>query len=217
MERHNSFNPYVNNGGTVVAAVWNNCAVIAADTRLSVGYAIHTRNVSKLKKLTQTCVIGTSGMQADMTALHTLLERQIEMYRYTHHKEPGITAIAQLLSTILYSRRFFPYYTFNILCGVDEQGRGVTCGFDAIGNYGFDSYMAKGTSSSLIMSILDNHLTSKNQQVHEEIKSLEELINVVKGAMTSAVERDIYTGDCAEVIVVDTMVHEPIRMPMRND
>lgn len=101
-------------------------------------------------------------------------------------------------------------------------GRGVTCGFDAIGNYGFDSYMAKGTSSSLIMSILDNHvsflfnwtpthlltvslfilciylmqLTSKNQQVHEEIKSLEELINVVKGAMTSAVERDIYTGMC---------------------
>ncbi|EDO06227.1 Proteasome subunit beta type-1 family protein [Babesia bovis T2Bo] len=217
MEHHSDFNPYVNNGGTVVAAVWNNCAVIAADTRLSIGYAIHTRNVSKLKKLTQTCVIGTSGMQADMHALHSALERQIELYRFKHHREPGISVIAQLLSTILYSRRFFPYYTFNILCGVDENGRGITCGFDAIGNYGFDAYMAKGTSSSLIMSILDNHLTSRNQQKHNEIQSLEELINVIKGAMTSAVERDIFTGDAAEVIVIDSMVHDPIRMPMRVD
>ncbi|GBE61668.1 proteasome subunit beta type protein [Babesia ovata] len=217
MERHTDFNPYVNNGGTVVSAVWNNCAVIAADTRLSVGYAIHTRNASKLKKLTSTCVLGTAGMQADMIALHVTLMRRIEMYKSQHYKEPPFHVIAQLLSTILYSRRFFPYYTFNILCGVDENGRGITCGFDAIGNYGFEPYMAKGTSASLITSVLDNHLTSRNQEKHEEIKSLEELINVVKGAISSAVERDIYTGDCAEVIVIDSMVHEPIRMPMRAD
>ncbi|KAK1442681.1 glutamine phosphoribosylpyrophosphate [Babesia gibsoni] len=217
MKEQGDFNPYVNNGGTVVAAVWNNCAVIAADTRLSVGYTIHTRNCSKLKKLTDTCVLGTAGMQADMMALHSALERQIEAYRYANHKEPGIRVIAQLLSTILYSRRFFPYYTFNILCGVDEMGNGVTCGFDALGNYGFESHMAKGTGASLVTSILDNHLTSQNQQIREDVKSLEELINIVKGAITSAVERDIYTGDCAEVIVVDSIVHEPIRMPMRND
>lgn len=32
-------------------------------------------------------------------------------------------AIAAMLSTILYGRRFFPYYVYNIIGGLDEQGR----------------------------------------------------------------------------------------------
>lgn len=31
-------------------------------------------------------------------------------------------AAAQLLSTMLYGRRFFPYYTINIIAGLDEEG-----------------------------------------------------------------------------------------------
>lgn len=32
-------------------------------------------------------------------------------------------AIAAMLSTILYGRRFFPYYVYNIIGGLDEEGR----------------------------------------------------------------------------------------------
>uniref|UniRef100_A0A3B0N0H4 Proteasome subunit, putative n=2 Tax=Theileria annulata TaxID=5874 RepID=A0A3B0N0H4_THEAN len=189
------FNPYVNNGGTVIAATWNNYAVIAADTRLSQRYLIHTRFSTKLFKLTDKCILGTSGMQADMLALQSVLERQIELYRFTHNREPTFNAIAQLLSTVLYGRRFFPYYTFNILCGIDEQGKGVVCGYDAVGNYNYEKYTAQGTSSSLVISVLDNLLNGNNQKVKPEVNSLEDLVNLVKNAMVSAVERDICTGN----------------------
>lgn len=32
-------------------------------------------------------------------------------------------AIAAMLSTILYGRRFFPYYVYNIIGGLDEEGK----------------------------------------------------------------------------------------------
>lgn len=34
-------------------------------------------------------------------------------------------AIAAMLSTILYGRRFFPYYVYNIIGGLDEEGKGL--------------------------------------------------------------------------------------------
>lgn len=46
---------------------------------------------------------------------------------HNHGKDMSSQAIAQLISTSLYYRRFFPYYTFNVIGGLDEEGM-VTSG-----------------------------------------------------------------------------------------
>lgn len=44
------------------------------------------------------------------------------MYEHVHNKEMNSQAVAQLLSVVLYHRRFFPFYTYNILAGLDKEG-----------------------------------------------------------------------------------------------
>lgn len=71
---------------------------------------------------TDKCVIATAGMQADQLALHKLLQTRLQWYEHQHRKPMSTPAIAQMLATILYSKRFFPFYTFNVLGGVDDDG-----------------------------------------------------------------------------------------------
>ena len=46
-----------------------------------------------------------------------------QWYRHAHAKDMPLRAIARLIQTMLYARRFFPYYVYNILGGIEEDGK----------------------------------------------------------------------------------------------
>lgn len=71
---------------------------------------------------TDKVVLASSGMQADMMTLHKTLRMRLVKYQQNHQKDMSLTAASQMLSNMLYTRRFFPYYTFNVLGGIDEKG-----------------------------------------------------------------------------------------------
>jgi 20S proteasome alpha/beta subunit len=116
------FEAYQNNGGTVVSVSGKDYTIVASDTRLGLGYAIPARYVSRVIKLTNKVVLASSGMQADIATLHKVLRIRLTQYVHTHGKEMSLEAISQMLSNMLYYRRFQPYYTFNVLGGLDQSG-----------------------------------------------------------------------------------------------
>merc|ERR1719409_2450438 len=104
-------------------------------------------------------------MKADAITLHRLLKARIVTYEHKHRKQPSLEAVAQMLSTMLYYKRFFPYYTFNVLAGVDSKGVGGVYVYDAIGSHERVPYAANGSGGHQVTSVLDCSVGKTNQLI----------------------------------------------------
>ncbi|PWA17147.1 hypothetical protein CCH79_00010535 [Gambusia affinis] len=224
----NRFSPYAFNGGTVLAVAGEDFAIVASDTRLSEGYSIHSRDSPKCYKLTDTTVIGCSGFHGDCLTLTKIIDARLKMYKHSNNKTMTSGAIAAMLSTILYSRRFFPYYVYNIIGGLDEEGKGAVYSFDPVGSYQRDTYKAGGSASAMLQPLLDNQSDScqnaasqigfKNMEGVQHLPlTQEKAVQLVKDVFISAAERDVYTGDALRVCVITKDGINEQTIPLRKD
>jgi 20S proteasome subunit beta 6 len=69
-----------------------------------------------------------------------------------------IKSIARLIQTMLYARRMFPYYVYNVLSGIEEDGTGAVYSFDPVGSYERETCRAAGAAQSLLQPFLDNQV-----------------------------------------------------------
>jgi len=207
IKQHASWSPYDDNGGTCLAVAGADYCIVAASTRMSTGFSILTRKSTKILQLTNKCVIASAGFQADMRTLHKTLQSRNVMFQHNHAKPMSCTGAAQLLSNTLYHKRFFPYFTFNLLAGLDEEGRGAVYTYDAIGSYERTGYSCQGSGKDLMQPVLDNQLKADSPLLVPPRRTvtdlpLEQAVDLVKDAFVSAGERDIYTGDSVEVYII---------------
>ena len=85
------------------------------------------------------------------------------MYEFDHGKKLDTPATASLVSKMLYSRRFFPLYVYNLVVGCEkdpETGnyRGLVYGYDPVGCYALEPYGAYGSAGPLLQPLLDNQV-----------------------------------------------------------
>ncbi|PYH76140.1 proteasome component Prs3 [Aspergillus uvarum CBS 121591] len=235
--KEHSFYPYTDNGGSTLGITGSNFAILAGDTRSVAGYNINSRYVPKVFKIggdDETgegahILLSVVGFAADGQALKERLDAVVKMYKYQHGKSMSVGACAQRLSTILYQKRFFPYYVHAILAGLDEDGRGALYSYDPVGSYEREQCRAAGSAASLIMPFLDNQVNFKNQYIpgsgeghalepkKADPLSRDTVEELVRDAFTSAVERHIEVGDGLQMMVITSGGIEEIYYPLKKD
>ncbi|KXN65205.1 N-terminal nucleophile aminohydrolase [Conidiobolus coronatus NRRL 28638] len=199
-----AFDPYTNNGGTSLAVAGEDFVLVGSDTRQSEGYNINSRYNPKAWALPNGCVLATAGFNADCQALYRTVLQRIELYVHNHQKQLSLEALAAMIHTILYSRRFFPLYSYTIVAGIDKEGKGRLYSYDAIGSYDSHNCACIGSGTSLIQPVLDNQIDKTNQpDAPKALPNRDFAVKLVKDCFTSATERDIYTGDYLELFLID--------------
>ena len=184
---------------------------------MSTGYTILSREHSKTSKLTEKCIITSAGMVTDIECLHKTLALKVKQYKTQFGKEPSAQSLAKLLSNTLYSRRFMPYYSFNLLCGLDEEGKGIIYGYDAIGSFDAITYGVQGSGSQLGAPILDNQFKGHNFLTKQLAGDQQDAVDTAKDIINGIAERDIYTGDGIEIWRLTAQGVLKENAPLRRD
>lgn len=191
--------------------------VIAADTRLSAGYSILSRKCEASHALTSQTVIATGGCRTDVQSLHKLLDIRMQQYKDAHKREMHTHSVAQLLSNTLYYRRFFPFYAFNIVGGIDKEGKGAVYTYDAIGSFERVKYASQGAGQKLMIPILDNVVGHKNRMDEKVTYKIEEVVELVKDVFITAGEREIMVGDSVVIHTITKKGIETITFNLKLD
>ena len=102
--------------------------------------------------------------------------------------------MARLLSVIMFSRRFMPFFAEVLVGGIDEEGPHLIV-MDPLGSLIEDNYAALGTGAKLAVAVLD---TGYRPDI-----TVEEAKKLAVQALKAAIERDPVSGGGIDLAIVD--------------
>jgi 20S proteasome subunit beta 3 len=184
------------NGGAIVAMAGKNCFAIASDMRLGEGFKGLSFNVAKVHPVNDSCVVGLPGLRTDQQTFLAQLTYRLNMYKLREEREISGRALSALIQSMLYEKRFGPYFTEPVVASLDKAtGRVYLCATDLIGApCEPEDYVCSGTCSESLQGMCE--------AMWRKDMDPEELFETISQCMLSSCDRDCLSGYGATVIVV---------------
>ncbi|KAF7684704.1 putative proteasome subunit beta type-7 [Astathelohania contejeani] len=182
-------------GSTVVAFKYSNGILIAADTQGSYGGMTMYKNIQKIYKLADNCLIGFSGECSDMQYVVNFLNLENEK-----EAEPLTPqGYHKLVQRMYYGKRskLNPLNLFSVVAGInkkydlrmstDDRGR-MLGAVDHLGSFYFSSVICSGMGAYLITPFLRERVVGRENELsrQEAIEIAEECMKILFYRDTSA-------------------------------
>lgn len=163
------------------------CVGIACDLRLGIQNQTIATDYRKVFKVHDKLFVGLSGLATDMQTLSQRFTFRHNLYKMREERNMRPTAFANLVSHMLYERRFGPYFCEPVIAGLDEQGKPYITGMDLIGAMAPASdFVVAGSSSESLFGVCESFWKPD--------MGPEELFECLGQCILSGVNRDCLSG-----------------------
>lgn len=181
-------------GTTTVGLICKDGVVLATERRATMGNYIASKSAKKIFRIADKVAMTTAGAVGDAQFLARLISIEAKLYEIKKEEEPTIRAIATLLSNILNSVRFFPYFVQLLVGGVDKRGPSIYS-IDLIGGAIEEKdIVATGSGSPTAYGVLEDRYSPD--------MTTDEGVELAVRAIYSAMRRDSASGDGIDVVKI---------------
>jgi 20S proteasome subunit beta 3 len=103
-------------------------------------------NFKKVFPVTEKLYVGLAGLATDVLSLQENLEFKTNLYKLKEEREIKPAAFSSLLSSMLYEKRFGPWFCEPVVAGLTADNQPFLSGMDLIGAPVFaDDFVVSGT------------------------------------------------------------------------
>lgn len=177
------------NGSAVVAMTGRNCVAIATDKRLGVKQLTTVScNFPKAFEMSEKCMVGLSGFATDIQTVSQILKAKLKLYKLDHAgMDMETQTIMTHISSMMYGKRFGPYFVEPVVAGLDDNDNPHICSFDFIGAQSISKdFTCAGTTSDQLMGMCESYWKPNMEE--------DELFETISQCLLTAVDRDCLAG-----------------------
>jgi 20S proteasome subunit beta 3 len=179
----------------VIAMAGKDCVAIASDLRFGIKNNTVGFDHSKVYRMNSTTFVGLPGLISDAQTLYEKLAFRLNLYELSEDKEMTPQTFASMVQSVLYEKRFGPFFVEPVIAGLDATGKPYLCGMDLIGApESAQDFILAGTSAQAMFGLAET-LWRPNMNP-------DELFETISQTLLTAVDRDAIAGWGARVHII---------------
>jgi proteasome beta subunit len=181
-------------GTTTIGIVCQDGVVLASESRVTMGNFISSKEGKKIYQIDDLVGMTIAGGVGDAQSLVRTITVEAKLYKMRYGKPMTVSAIATLLSNILNSNRYYPYFVQLMIGGFDKNASSLYS-LDAVGGQIEERLAAaQGSGSPIAFGVIEDR--------YAENLSIEEGVDLSIRALTSAMKRDSASGNDMRVVKI---------------
>jgi len=186
------------NGAAMIAMAGKDCVGIAADRRLGIQAQTVSTDFTKVFKMNDNIHVGLGGLATDVQTLHNILKFRMGLYELREEREMTPQVFSHLLSTLLYEKRFGPYFVEPIVAGLDDKNKPFLSSMDLIG-------APVQTKDFVVSGTCTGNLYGMCETLYKPDLEADALFETLAQALLASVDRDALSvwGGVVHIITKD--------------
>jgi len=175
------------NGAAVIAMAGKGCVAIASDRRYGMRNQTMGCEMQKTHQINDRTFVGLTGLMSDAQTLEQKFRFRSNMYRLREERDMSPTVFSNMVSSLLYEKRFGPYFCEPVIAGLEDGDKPYLCGMDLLGAQVYtDDFILAGDCTEAMYGLCES--------LYRPDLEPDDLFELVAQCLLSGVDRDCLAG-----------------------